>query len=61
MIYQLTGGDITKKTYVESNCDIIDFYEWHMLKKYEGYCETEAMKRKQGKGSKRINNFNGFD
>lgn len=60
MIYKLCEGDVTKKEYVQNNLDIIDFYEWFMMKKYENYTEAEAMKRKQGKG-KQINNFKGFD
>lgn len=60
MIYQLAQGDITKKVYVENKLDIMDFYEWFMLKKYENYCEAEGMKRKQGKG-KAVNNFKGFN
>ena len=61
MVYKLCNGDITKRDEIYRTKDVIDYYEWANLQKYDGYLEAEMSRRMSGKGTtKEKNNFKGF-
>jgi hypothetical protein len=43
IVYQLCGGDISKKEYIEENFTLEDASMWFNLRMYENYVERKQM------------------